>query len=107
MPATDAAFYAPADGGLRVLIRVQPGASRPGIEGPVTLADGRSALKVRVSAPPEGGKANAAAVNLLAKAWGLPKSGFDIVAGHGARLKTLFVRGDPEDLKRQIEGGMV
>ena len=96
-------FFAPVEGGLRVLIRVQPGARRPGIEGPVALADGRVALKVRVSAPPEGGKANAAAVKLLAKAWRLPKSGLGIVAGHGARLKTVLVAGDPEVLKERLE----
>jgi uncharacterized protein (TIGR00251 family) len=102
VPATDTVPFETAASGLRVLLRVQPGASREGVEGLVTLADGQIALKARVCAPPEGGKANAALVKLLAKAWKLPKSAISIVAGHGQRRKTLLVSGDPAALESRL-----
>lgn len=85
-----------------MLLRVQPGASRESIEGLVTLPDGRIALKVRVCAPPEGGRANAALVKLLAKAWKLPKSAISIVSGQGQRSKTLLISGDPAALESRL-----
>lgn len=85
-----------------MLLRVQPGASREGIEGLISPPDGQVALKVRVCAPPEGGRANAALVKLLAKAWNLPKSAISIVSGHGQRRKTLLVSGDPADLEPRL-----
>ena len=89
-------------GGLEVSLRVQPGASRAAIEGPQVLADGRAVLKVRVTAPPEGGKANAALVKLLAKSCKVPKTAVEIVAGRGARLKTVLIAGDPEVLADRL-----
>jgi uncharacterized protein len=88
--------------GLRVFVRLQPKARRAGIEGIVTEADGRVALKVAVTAPPESGKANAALVALLGKSWRLPKSAIDIVGGATDRRKTLLLRGDPASLFASI-----
>ncbi len=104
MLSTDPVPFDPVAGGLRVRVRVQPGARRETVDGPVTLPDGRVALAVRVSAPPEGGKANAALVKLLAKTWRLPKSAITIVTGHGHRQKTLLVAGDPADLEPRLRG---
>jgi len=94
-------FHACA-GGLKVTLRLQPGASRAAVEGRQTLADGRVVLKARVTAPPEGGKANAALVKLLAKSCKVPKTAVEIVAGHSARLKTVLIAGDPEVLKVRL-----
>lgn len=105
MRATDETtgpFHAAADG-LKVAVRLQPGASRAGIDGLAELADGRVVLKARVGAPPEGGKANAALIKLLAKAWGLPKTTFSIASGHGQREKLLLIAGDPTQLQARIE----
>ncbi len=66
------------------------------------MSDGRTALAVRVSAPPEGGKANAALVKLLAKTWKLPKSAITIAAGHGGRQKSLLIAGDPKALEPKL-----
>jgi uncharacterized protein len=93
---------APAPEGLRIFIRLQPRARRAAIEGIVTEADGRVALKVAVTAPPEDGKANAALVALLGKAWKLPKSAFEIVGGATDRRKTLLLRGDSASLLAAI-----
>ena len=83
-------------------MQVAPKASRERIEGMQEQADGGTALKVAVTAAPEGGKANAAVVKLLAKAWRLPKSAFEIRAGASARRKVLFISGDAGDLARLI-----
>jgi uncharacterized protein (TIGR00251 family) len=101
---TDALPFETATGGLRVLLRVQPGASREAVEGLVALPNGQVALRVRVRAPPEGGKANSALVKLLAETWKLPKSAISIVAGHGRRRKTLMVSGDPAALESRLRG---
>jgi len=89
--------------GLVVDLRLQPGASRARVDGLAVLDDGATVLKVRVTEPPEDGKANAALIKLLAKAWKLPKSSLSLVAGHTDRRKTLAVAGDPENLRRQLE----
>lgn len=56
-------------------------------------AQGRPLLKVRVSAPPVEGEANAALERLLAKALGLPKSAVEVAAGQTARVKQVRVQG--------------
>jgi uncharacterized protein (TIGR00251 family) len=67
-------------------VRVQPRASRNevlGFNGPV--------LRVRVTAPPEAGRANDAVVALLAEALGVPRSRIRILRGHAARNKVVLV----------------
>ena len=92
----------PASEGVRIFVRLQPRARRAAIEGIVTEADGRVALKVAVTAPPEDGKANAALVALLGRSWRLPKSAIEIVGGATDRRKTLLLRGDPASLRALI-----
>ncbi len=102
MPASRSAIQ-PVTGGLRVALRVTPKASRAGIMGIETDAAGGAVLKVRVCEPPQGGKANAAAIKLLAKAWKLPKGALRVVAGQTVRRKTLLVEGDPAELVPRLE----
>jgi uncharacterized protein (TIGR00251 family) len=90
--------------GVRVAVRVQPGASRTGIDGLKTLDDGRVVLAIRVTAAAEGGKANAALIKLLAKTWKVPKSALEIVAGHGNRRKIVQIDGDPTGLQARLRG---
>ena len=94
--------YAVAPEGLRVFVRLQPKARREGIEAIVTEPDGRIAIKIAVTAPPESGKANAALIALLGKSWRLPKSAIEIVGGAADRRKTLLLRGDPASLQATI-----
>ncbi len=85
-------------------IRLTPKAARSRIEG--AGADGAAVLKVAVTAPPERGKANAAMIALLAKAWRLPKTSMAITAGATARRKTLFVKGDGKALVARLNQSM-
>jgi len=68
--------------GCIVAVRVTPRSSRPGIG---EWRDGE--LEVRVSAPPADGEANSALIRLLAKQFGLPRSGIEIVSGTASRHK--------------------
>jgi uncharacterized protein YggU (UPF0235/DUF167 family) len=65
--------------------------------------DGSAVIRVRVTAVPDKGKANAAAIVLLAKALGVPKSAISVVSGETARLKTIAVAGDPAVLAGRVE----
>jgi hypothetical protein len=53
-------------------------------------------LRVRVSAPPAQGKANAALERLLARALDLPKSSVEVIGGRQSRDKTVAVEGIAE-----------
>jgi uncharacterized protein len=95
--------FSPAGDGVRVRLRVQPRARRNAVDGLVAEADGSVALKVAVTQPPEDGKANAAVIALLAKALGLPKSAFAVVAGTADRCKIIHLQGDPARLMQALE----
>jgi len=92
----------PAERGLTLAVRVQPGAGRDRIVGLVTDAAGAVALKVAVAAPPEDGRANAAVLALLSKALRLPKSALSLVKGERDRNKVLLLAGDPAALELRV-----
>lgn len=69
-------------------IRVQPRASRNSVE---IAAD--ETIRVRVTAPPDRGKANDAVVKLLAAKLGVSRSAVRIVRGHTSRNKVVQVGG--------------
>ncbi len=75
-------------GPLRLRLRVVPGARRSGVVGRYG-----EAWKVRVSALPEGGAANAALVRLLAETAGVPARDVAVVAGHTGRDKIVELAG--------------
>ena len=79
-------------------VRVTPKASANRIAGTMPDGDGRNILKVTVTAAPEAGKANAALLKLLAKAWKLPKTSLSVVSGATSRHKVVLVSGDPDAL---------
>ena len=56
-------------------------------------------LKVQVTAAPERGKANAAVIEVLAKALGVSKSAIRITAGETSPLKTVEIDIDPSRLR--------
>ena len=90
--------WRPLAGGIGIALRVTPRGGRDGIDGIETLSDGRSVLKVRVRAVADGGEANRAVTELLAKALGVPKAKVRLVSGATARLKQVAIDGDPVTL---------
>src|SRR5918999_1232874 len=99
--------FIPSKEGVRVTIRLQPGATRSAIGGVVRLADGSTALKVRVTEPAERGKADAALIALLAKSWKRPKRDLALVAGHASRHKTLLLSGEAANLMQELRSWAV
>ena len=79
-------------------VRVTPRAGRNEVAGE---RDG--VLLVRVTAPPESGKANAAACKVIARALGIAPSRVTIARGAGSREKSLRVEGvDQKRLKAAL-----
>ncbi len=80
-------------------VHVQPGAGRSAIVG-----RHGTALKVRVAAPPEQGRANEATGALLADTFGVKASAVELVGGGTSRSKQFRLRGvEPEEFRRQLE----
>ena len=84
--------------GISVALRVTPRGGRDAFDGLETLANGRTVVKMRVRAIAEGGQANRAVIELLAKALGIPKGHVRVVSGTTSRLKQIAVDGDPARL---------
>ena len=79
-------FEIGGDGTVYLRVHLQPGAGR-------TAVVGRhgDALKVRVAAPPTGGRANDACVELIASVLGVKQSDVSVAGGATSRSKRLAV----------------
>jgi uncharacterized protein (TIGR00251 family) len=75
-------------GAVRISVHVRPRSSKSGLGG---VREG--ALEVRLTSPPVDGEANAAVIELLARALGLPRAAVEVTAGHSSRRKTVRLRG--------------
>jgi len=85
----------------RVRLRVSPGARSSELVG-----RHGEAWKVRVAAPPDGGRANEAVLDLLAEKLALPRRSLSIVSGHTAREKVVRMEGiDWAEGERRLDGG--
>ena len=84
--------------GISVALRVTPRGGRDDIDGIETLANGRSVVRVRLRAIAEGGEANRAVMELVAKALGVTKASVRVLSGTTSRLKQIAVDGDPAKL---------
>ena len=73
-------------------LRVVPGTTHPGVVG--RLGD---AWKVRVAAPPEGGRANEAVLTLLADALGVRRRDLVLASGRASRDKVVTLSGLTND----------
>ncbi|MBV6433142.1 MAG: hypothetical protein IANPNBLG_03313 [Bryobacteraceae bacterium] len=73
---------------LILKIKVIPKSGRTEMAG--EMADG--ALKVRVAAPPEKGKANAELCAFLAKHYGVPRNCVSIMSGETSPLKHIRIK---------------
>ncbi|MEI7651182.1 MAG: DUF167 domain-containing protein [Verrucomicrobiota bacterium] len=72
----------------RLKVKAVPGASRSEIVGRLGAA-----LKIRVAAPPEGGKANREVLALLAARLGVAEGRLTLVSGQSSPSKVFEVRG--------------
>ena len=73
---------------VRIRVKAVPGASRDAIGG--MLGD---RLKVKVAAPPEGGKANKAIRDVLARSLGVRAGDVSLVSGQTHPEKVFEIRG--------------
>jgi uncharacterized protein YggU (UPF0235/DUF167 family) len=89
--------------GLVLFVRLTPRSDRDAIDGIARLADGRSVLKARVRALPNGGEANAALVRLIAGTLRVRPRDVSLVAGGSARLKRVQVAGEAAALAAALE----
>ncbi len=82
----------------RLRLRVSPGAGRAAIVG--RYGEG---WKIRVTAAPEGGRANDAVLRLLAEALAVPRESLTLVSGHSGRDKIVELAGlGPAVVERRL-----
>jgi uncharacterized protein (TIGR00251 family) len=85
---------------VRLAVHVAPKSGRDEVTG-----WNGTELSVRVTAPPEGGKANAAVCRLIAARLGVPKSAVTVARGDSSRHKSLEIVGaDEADIVRVFAG---
>jgi len=90
------------EGSVVLRIHVQPGAGRTAIVG-----RHGDALKVRVAAPPSGGRANEACADLVAEILGIKSSQVTLSGGESSRQKKLTVSGiEPDEVSRLLAEAM-
>jgi uncharacterized protein (TIGR00251 family) len=92
-------LYDVQDGAVVLHVHVSPGAGRSAVTG-----RHGDAMKVRVAAPPVGGRANAALVEFLAAEFGLKAADVTLVSGATGRAKRFRLGGlDPDDADTAVE----
>lgn len=87
------------DGILELTVLVSAGSSRAGIRG----IHGK-AVKLAVHAPPERGKANSEAEELIAEWLGVPARQVRVVTGQASRNKVMRVSGVKPEAVRELVG---
>lgn len=87
------------ESGVAIRVKAVPGAKREQVAG--VLGD---RLKIKVSAPPEGGKANAAICALIAKALGVKPGAVSVVSGMTNPEKVVRVEGISVKVVREVLG---
>ncbi len=85
--------------GIEVSVRATPKGGRDSVDGTKTDAAGAQWLSVRVSAPPDDGKATKAVAKVLATHFGAPARDVTLVSGATARLKRFRITGNPAQLE--------
>jgi uncharacterized protein (TIGR00251 family) len=95
----DDLFEMTDEGAAIVRLHVQPGAGR-------TAVVGRhgDAVKVRVAAPPEGGRANEAVVKLVAEMFAVKPAAVTLLSGESSRSKRVAIADiESDEVKRLLE----
>ena len=92
-----------APDGLMLVVRVTPKGGRDAIDGIADLADGSSVLKVRVRAAASEGEANAALMQVLARALGVAARDVSLLSGARGRIKRIRIAGTGAALAAALE----
>jgi uncharacterized protein (TIGR00251 family) len=90
-------WFEERENSLILNIRVIPRASKDSIQGLMG-----NSLKVRIQAPPVGGKANARLIRFLAKQWKMPRAGIELLSGGTARNKRIRIIHPPAELRKEL-----
>ena len=96
--SSPAKLFSSTRDGVRVRVKVAPGAADNRICGVLVDGERGAFLKVVVTAPPGAGKANAALIKLLSREWRLPKSSLAETSGANDRRKMVSIEGDALEL---------
>jgi hypothetical protein len=80
--------YSKARDGIIIEVKVDPRSSRNEIVGAVDKI-----IRIKLTAPPVGGAANALLIELLAEKFGIRKSDIIIMKGESSRHKLIKLRG--------------
>ncbi len=91
-------FWRALADGIEIAVRATPRGGRDAVESVVSDASGAHWLAVRVSVPPDGGRANDAVCKLIAFHFGVRGRDVTLVSGAAARLKRIRISGDPAKL---------
>ena len=95
----DDLYRVDGDDAVVLHVHVQPAAGRSAVVG-----RHGTALKVRVAATPEGGRANEACAELLAETFGLKRAQIDLVSGPSSRAKQFKLAGvDLDAFPKELE----
>lgn len=97
--STSDLFQADGDDAVVLSVHAQPGAGR-------TQVTGRhgDAVKIRVAAPPEQGRANEALAAVLAEKLGVPKKAVSLASGATSRSKRFRIAGvDPAEFADRLD----
>ena len=85
--------------GVRLEVKVQPRSSRNQIVGAQN-----GALKIKLTAPPVDGEANAALIDFLASCLKIPRKDINLVKGDTSRLKLVEIAGlNPDQLMARLD----
>jgi uncharacterized protein len=100
----DAAPYRSTATGVRLMLRLTPGAGRDEIDGQMHDAEGRALLRVKVRARPVDGEANRALIRFLAAVLKVKSGDVTIASGETSRVKCVQITGDPAVLEARLSG---
>ena len=74
-------------------VKVLPGSHKNEISEVLKDADGTETLKIRITAAPQKGKANAELINFLAQHFEVAKEKISIISGKNSQLKLIKISG--------------
>ena len=91
------------DSAVTCAVHVTPKSGKDQVVGVSTADDGTCEVRLRVTAPPDNGKANKAVCKLVASSLGVAKGSVTIKRGETSHHKLLQIACDPQTYERWFE----